>query len=420
MQLPMRLLSFSFRRLIRRGSLTVIDATGSTHLFAGSETSRDFPSVTFRLHNPGLAWKLALNPELYLGEAYMDGSLTIEDGDLYDLMTLGMINMGWGHGHGGYNALARLRSLWRRLSQFNPVGRAQRNAAHHYDLSNALYESFLDEDMQYSCGYFLHANDSLETAQRQKQAHIAAKLCLRPGQRVLDIGCGWGGMARYLNDRHGAQVTGITLSEKQLAFARAQHGAGERGWITFRLEDYRETKIEDGGAFDRIVSVGMFEHVGAPHFQTFFRRIGELLADDGVALIHTIGRAGPPATSNQWIDKYIFPGAYVPALSEILTHIERAGLYVTDIEILRLHYAETLKAWRRRFTANREKVRELYDERFCRMWEFYLAGAEASFRHGGQVVYQLQLAKRQEAVPLTRDYLLDMEREALARPDVAA
>lgn len=391
MQLPMRLLAYSFRRLVRRGSLTVIDATGGSHVFAAGEASPQFPTVTVRLHDRGLPLKLALNPEFYIGEAYMDGSLTIEEGSLYDFMALGQINMGWGHGHRGYDALATFRRVWRHMSQFNPVSRARRNAAYHYDLSNAMYQSFLDDDMQYSCGYFLHAEDDLETAQRQKKAHIAAKLCLEPGQRVLDIGCGWGGLARYLSDRHGAQMTGITLSEKQLAYARAQHGASERGWIVFRLEDYRETSLGEGRRFDRIVSVGMFEHVGAPHYRTFFRRIGELLADDGVALLHTIGRAGPPATNNPWIDKYIFPGAYIPALSEILTHIERAGLYVTDIEILRLHYAETLKAWRTRFAANRNKISALYDERFCRMWEFYLAGAEAVFRHGGQLVSSCNL-----------------------------
>ena len=309
------------------------------------------------------------------------------------------------------------RRLFRGLSQYNPAGAAQCHAAHHYDLSDTLYDLFLDQDRQYSCAYFLSPDDSLEEAQAQKKRHIAAKLLLKPGCRVLDIGSGWGGLALYLASLTGAEVTGITLSEEQVKAARrraAEAGLSDR--VRFHLRDYRD----EHGSYDRIVSVGMFEHVGVNHFKTFFRQVKDLLNDDGVALLHSIGRAEGPGITNPWIRKHIFPGGYSPALSEVVPVIEKTGLFVTDIEVLRLHYAETLKEWRRRFNANRTRIAEIHDERFCRMWEFYLAGAEAAFRHNGQIVFQIQLAKRQDAVPLTRDYITDGERALGRESSVAA
>ena len=297
--------------------------------------------------------------------------------------------------------------LGMRIAQHNPISVARANVAHHYDLSDTLYDLFLDADRQYSCAYYASSTDTLERAQEQKKRHIAAKLLLRSGQRVLDIGSGWGGLALNLAHVADVDVTGVTVSIEQHAYAQQradQAGLGDR--VRFLLKDYRQ----ECGRYDRIVSVGMFEHVGVGHYREYFAKVRDLLKDDGVALIHTVGRADGPGAANAWINKYIFPGGYVAALSEIVPAIERAGLYVTDIEVLRLHYAETLKAWRHRFGTNRKRVVELYDERFCRMWEFYLAGCEAAFRHSGLVNFQIQLSKRIDIVPLTRDYILDWEK----------
>jgi cyclopropane-fatty-acyl-phospholipid synthase len=288
------------------------------------------------------------------------------------------------------------------LQQFNPRGRSRNNVAHHYDLDGRLYSLFLDGDQQYSCGYFEARNQSLDDSQLAKKRHLAAKLRLKPGASVLDIGCGWGGLALYLTEIAGARVTGITLSQEQ--YQRAQNRALERGLTqntSFRLIDYRDI----AGRFDRIVSVGMFEHVGVGFYDTFFDRCAELLTDDGVALVHSIGRSSPPGITNPWIAKYIFPGGYIPALSEVLPAIESAQLVVTDVEILQLHYAETLKAWRERFLAHRDEVVRLYDQRFVRMWEFYLACSEMAFREGDMVVFQIQMAKRKGLTPATRDYI---------------
>jgi cyclopropane-fatty-acyl-phospholipid synthase len=300
-----------------------------------------------------------------------------------------------------------LRRLTKRLHQYNPIPRSRRNVAHHYDLSRELYETFLDADRQYSCAYFTKPGQDLETAQLRKKQHIAAKLHLEPGMRVLDIGCGWGGLGLYLAERLGAEVTGITLSTEQLALANARAAAaGLEASAQFHLRDYRH----ETGKFDRIVSVGMFEHVGVNHYGEFFRTVHDRLADDGVALLHTIGRRDGPGSTNPWLQKYIFPGGYSPSLSELSAAIERSGLWINDVEVLRLHYAETLRHWRLRFEANRAQVAALYDERFCRMWEFYLATSEVSFRHLDSVVFQLQLSKRRDAVPQTRNYQLDTER----------
>jgi cyclopropane-fatty-acyl-phospholipid synthase len=397
------LLSHLLHHLIRRGSLRVIDAGGAIHTFSGDPG----PQITIRLHNRALEWQLFLHPRLMLGEAFMDGTLTVEDASVYDFLDLVTSNMAAAPKSlltPLYNGFGR---AFRVFQQYNPLHRARRNVAHHYDLSDALYELFLDADRQYSCAYFTAPDQTIEQAQANKKRHIAAKLLLAPGQRVLDIGCGWGGLALYLAKECGVSVTGLTLSTEQLRVAeRRAAAAGLADRVRFELRDYREAE----GRYDRIVSVGMFEHVGVVHYAAFFAKVKELLADDGVALLHSIGRSDGPAATNPWLRKYIFPGGYSPAMSEVVPVVERTGLWITDIEILRLHYAETLRAWRTRFNANRERIRALYDERFCRMWEFYLAGSEIAFRHQGHLNFQMQLAKKVDTVPLTRDYVVDWER----------
>ncbi|MCU0895231.1 MAG: cyclopropane-fatty-acyl-phospholipid synthase family protein [Rhodospirillales bacterium] len=405
------LLARLLERLIKIGRLTVIDANDRTHVFAGNGG----PSVTIRLRDRALHWKLFLRPEICAGEAYMDGHLSVEDGSIYDFLDLVGRNIdAAGDDHPFDGVMRRFDIGLRRLQQFNPAGRARRNVAHHYDLSEAFYRLFLDGDQQYSCAYFLTGEEGLDQAQAHKRRHIAAKLLLEPGMSVLDIGSGWGGLALYLAERTGARVTGITLSAEQLAAAQARAAAaGVSERVSFALRDYREQT----GTFDRIVSVGMFEHVGVNHYEAFFRQVHDCLAEDGVALLHTIGRVHVPGNTNPWIRKYIFPGGYSPALSEVMTAVERAGLWVTDIEILRLHYAYTVRLWRQRFLANRKVAAGLYDERFCRMWEFYLAAAEIMFRYLRCAVFQIQLARRQEAVPLTRDYIAEAERALAAAED---
>jgi len=392
------------KHLIQVGTLRVVDADGKVHEFKGA----DGPSCTIRLHDRSLHRKLFFNPELYVGEAYMDGTLTIEDGTLYGFLELCGVNMKAFMRHPMTRISHGVGRVFRYIYQYNPVGRAQRNVAHHYDLSGELYDLFLDEDRQYSCAYFRSGNDTLESAQDNKKRHIAAKLLLQPDQKILDIGSGWGGMALYLAQvAPGADVTGVTLSTEQ--HARSNQRALDQGLdqrVHFHLRDYRD----QSGTFDRIVSVGMFEHVGAAHYGEFFDKVKDLLTDDGVAVLHSIGRMEPPGSTNPWVRKYIFPGGYTPAMSEVIRAVENVGLWITDVEVLRLHYAETLREWRRRFTDNRDKVRDIYDERFCRMWEFYLAGSEISFRYMDQMVFQIQLAKRQDATPLVRDYVAAWER----------
>ncbi len=389
--------------LIRVGTLGVIDVAGRTHRFGTGSA----PSLTVRLHDKALHWKLFFSPELHAGEAYMDGTLTVEDGSLYDFLELMTMNMGAAGYHPFYRAVEWVARMVRHVQQFNPIGRARGNVARHYDLSDALYDLFLDTNRQYSCAYFADGDEDLETAQEKKMRHIAAKLLLKPGHRVLDIGSGWGGLALYLAREMQVDVTGITLSSNQLQASRAlAEEAGLAGCARFFLRDYRE----ETGTYDRIVSVGMFEHVGVGHYRRFFTKVRDLLAADGVALLHTIGRRHGPQVTSPWIRKYIFPGGYGPALSEVVPVIERLDLYITDIEVLRLHYAQTLRQWRMRFLANRDQAKALYDERFCRMWEFYLASAEVAFRYLDHVVLQIQLAKRQDAVPLTRDYITESER----------
>jgi cyclopropane-fatty-acyl-phospholipid synthase len=406
------LLSRLFERIITTGRLRVIDAGGLLHTFGSGGTT-----VTIRLHDPALHWKLAARPRLYFGEAFMDGKLTIEEGGLYDLIDLFAVNLEALPAGLTSQLLNGYLTLFRRLHQYNPLPRARQNVAHHYDLSDQLYELFLDRDWQYSCGYFRDGSEDLDTAQLDKKQHIAAKLLIRPGQRVLDIGSGWGGLALYLAGECGAHVTGLTLSVEQHKVAtRRAAAAGLADRLSFHLRDYRE----EVGHYDRIVSVGMFEHVGVNHYRAFFTKLKSLLAPDGVALLHSIGRKDGPGATNPWIRKYIFPGGYVPALSEVLPTIEQLRLWVTDIEILRLHYAETLRAWRLRFERNRNRARAIYDERFCRMWEMYLVASEIAFRRQDHMVFQMQLAKAVDAVPLTRDYMLDWEREHSGAAERAA
>jgi cyclopropane-fatty-acyl-phospholipid synthase len=392
--------------LVRIGALTVIDAAGRIHCFGGGE-----PAITIRLHDPKLSRRLFFQPELAVGTAYMDGTLTIENATLYDFLDL----VGRNYARGGFSGLNgpfdRLRRPLRRLSSFNSRRRSRKNVAHHYDLSGALYNLFLDRERHYSCAYFIDESDSLEEAQQQKCRHIAAKLLLKPGMRVLDIGSGWGGMALYLAERFDADVVGITLSDEQLKVAQQRAQKAHAGLRPrFFLRDYREEE----GSYERVISVGMFEHVGPSHYENYFRILRDRLVDDGVALLHTIGQLDTPGPTSPWVRKYIFPGGHIPAFSQMVPAIERAGLLITDVEVLRLHYAETLRHWRQRFLANREQAKALYDERFCRMWEFYLAGSEMAFRYMNLCVFQIQLAKRIDAVPLTRDYMVDAEREAAA------
>jgi cyclopropane-fatty-acyl-phospholipid synthase len=406
------LLTSVLARVIRIGRLTVIDAAGRRHVFEGAPG----PAACVRLRDPALHWKLLANARLRVPEAYMDGRLTIEDGTLYDFVDVLVANDAALDGSLPMRLMAAGGRFLRRLHQYNPVRRARRNAAHHYDLSDQLYELFLDRDRQYSCAYFRSPGDDLDTAQRNKRRHIAAKLLLQPGQRVLDIGSGWGGLALYLATECSVDVTGLTLSQEQLEVAnRRAAAAGLADRVRFHLRDYRE----ESGRYDRIVSVGMFEHVGVNQYPVFFGKMQELLTPDGVALLHAIGRMDGPGTTNPWLRKYIFPGGYSPALSEVVPQAERARLWITDIEILRLHYAETLRAWRGRFQQNRDRIRALYDERFCRMWEMYLVGSELAFRRGGHLVFQMQLAKAVDTVPLTRDYMVDWERARSMREAAA-
>jgi cyclopropane-fatty-acyl-phospholipid synthase len=400
MSVTERLLRHFLMTGIQHGSITFAMPSGAIfHCGDGSGAP-----IRVRFSTPSAVWQVLYDPDLALGELYMNGALRLEQGSIADLLAVLFDQPGPGVAHWARLQWA-LRRLVRRLRQFNPRDRALRNVAHHYDLDGRLYALFLDADRQYSCAYFEHPASSLEEAQRAKKRHIAAKLLLKPHQTILDIGCGWGGLARYLNEVADAGVTGITLSAEQLCYARNRLAEEPLPSVAFLLQDYRDVE----GHFDRIVSVGMFEHVGVVHYDAFFQRCAELLADDGVMLLHSIGRSEGPNVTSRWIDKYIFPGGYIPALSEVLPAIERAGLLVNDIEILRLHYAETLKIWRERFLARVEDIVRLYDERFVRMWDFYLASSEMSFRKSALMNFQIQLTKRQGIVPMTRNYIAEAE-----------
>ena len=396
------------RRLVRKGRLEVETADG----VVGTYGDGAGPPLGMKVLDSAAERRLMVNPALALGELYMDGRVVVTKGGLYEFLELGARNLAEFEDQPWAKALNKARMAVRGLHQRNHRRNARRNVASHYDLDQRLYNLFLDSDRQYSCAYFEYPGQSLDDAQLAKKRHLAAKLLMKEGASTLDIGCGFGGLALYLAGVAGARVTGVTLSEEQFAVAKDRaRDTGLADRVEFRLQDYRDVPEK----FDRIVSVGMFEHVGANHYDEFFTKARGLLKDDGVMLLHSIGRNSVPGVTNAWIRKYIFPGGYIPSLSEVLPAIERAGLYVTDIEILRLHYAETLKAWRERFMARREEAKKLYDERFCRMWEFYLAGAETSFRVDAHMVMQIQIAKRQETVPLTRDYIPEREAELRRR-----
>ena len=390
-------------KLVRTGNLELETADGVRHRVGDGSG----PKLGARLTDRAAERELLMDPALALGELYMDGRFLVTEGSLYELVELGAQNLSTQENLPWVRWIESARILFRALHQRNDRARARENIARHYDHDVRIYDLFLDEDRQYSCAYFEHPGQSLDDAQRAKKRHIAAKLAIDEGQTVLDIGCGFGGMALYLAGVAGAgKATGVTLSQEQLAVARARaerSGFGER--LDFRLQDYRDVRE----TFDRIVSVGMFEHVGVARYDEYFRNVYRLLKDDGVMVLHAIGRNGIPGATNPWIRKYIFPGGYIPALSEVLPAIERARLLVTDIEIVRLHYAETLRDWRNRFMARWDEAKAIAGEKFCRMWEFYLAGAESSFRVDGFMVFQIQLAKRQDAVPLTRDYIAERE-----------
>ena len=385
-------------RVIRKGNLTWIQHDGNVHHYGDGSgelikirTTKDFSEI-----------KLLLNPSLQFGESYMNGSLIMEEGRIHDLLKLLFSNSKIDVDHWIMDVSRAVRFILNKFSVGNYLSKSKKNVAHHYDLSDQLYDLFLDKDRQYSCAYFNSPNDTLDQAQTNKKELIAKKLLLEKGQNVLDIGCGWGGMASFLSKRSEVNVKGITLSEEQIQYANKRKQTESLHNVEYKLQDYR--KVNE--TYDRIVSVGMFEHVGTKHYQDFFNKVYDLLNDTGVALIHTIGRLSEPTTNDPWIEKYIFPGGYIPALSETVSKIEKSGLSMTDIQILKFHYAETLKRWRYNFYDNIDKVKEIYDEKFCRMWDFYLSSSQASFEESTLVVFQLQLSKNKKTVPDKRDYML--------------
>ncbi len=407
----MALLDHFLSRVIKKGTLTVVGVGGEVSRFGTAEPG--FPDVTMRLNDAGAGRDIVLQPRLGFAEAYMDGRLSIDDEDIMGLIELVRSNTRWESGKKleRNGPVARFaKAAFKRAKQANVRTTSKKNVAHHYDLSGALYDLFLDRDKQYSCAYWADVpedlSEGLDRAQLDKKAHIAAKLHLKPGMKVLDIGCGWGGMALYLHQKCGAEVVGITLSEEQLAVARRRaQEAGVADHVKFELIDYRDMQ----GEFDRIVSVGMFEHVGVPYYREFFRTCHNLLKPEGVMLLHTIGRMGGPGMTDAFTRKYIFPGGYIPALSEIMQGSEPNRLMVTDVEALRLHYGYTTRAWYQRVREKRAEIEALYDARFFRMWSLYLAGATAAFEHGGMLIYQLQYARDRHSLPITRDYMLTEE-----------
>jgi len=409
----MALIDRFLSRAIKRGQLTIHRANGSSASFGAPDP--DFKPVTIRFER-GAEARIVRDPALGAAEAFMNGTLNFEQGDILDLLTMAMGNNPWEKGdavlHPSKLSLAAGK-VAHMIGRYNMARSAKRNVAHHYDLSARLYDLFLDADRQYSCAYYTDPANDLEQAQSDKKAHIVAKLAIQPGMKVLDIGCGWGGMALYIHAKTGAEVLGITLSEEQLKIARERaEAAGVADKVKFQLIDYRALE----GQFDRIVSVGMFEHVGTPQYRTFFAKCRELMTPEGVMLLHTIGRAGAPGYTDAFTLKYIFPGGYIPALSEIAQGYEGMRFFMTDVEVLRLHYGYTLKAWYDRTVAAKDEIVRLYDERFFRMWTYYLAGSCLSFFHGGLVNYQLQFSRSRHALPITRDYMFEGERALGGQP----
>ena len=390
----MRLIERLFRDRIKSGSLCLIDHQGKQSTFG-----TDDRPVVVKLHRRGTLFRILRNPHLHLGECYMNGELDIEDGTLTDFLRLLRINMSDFATVKGSSFAPTLASV---MQSWNTVKASLRNVSFHYNLDDDLYRGFLDEDMHYSCAYFENLDDTLEAAQQAKCRHLMNKLCLQPGQRVLDIGSGWGSLAMYLAEHADVHVTGITLSTSQLRVANERVKNRNLGnQVRFLLEDYRDHDSK----YDAIVSVGMFEHVGKHNFATYFGRVKELLNPDGIATIHTIGSASEPTPTNPWIKRYIFPGGYIPSLSEVTKHIESNRLFISDIEVWRRHYALTLAAWNERFQSIRDEIKQRQGERFCRLWEFYLCACQTAFEHDSLVVFQIQLAHQNNTVPLTRDYL---------------
>tara|TARA_Y100000031_G_scaffold4502_1_gene5581 strand:+ start:808 stop:1995 length:1188 start_codon:yes stop_codon:yes gene_type:complete len=392
-------LSNFLNRLIKDDGFELIDANSKSYLIG--KPKKENP-IRFKILDKTLHWKLLINPDLYLGEGYTDGSIVIENGTLTEFLDIAIKNIGRDSANSITNALDKFRRMYRYITNFNLIGKSKQNVAHHYDLSNKFYDLFLDEKRQYSCAYFKNEDDTLEVAQNNKIDHIIKKLNLKSNHKVLDVGCGWGTLALDIAKKTQCEVVGITLSKNQLEYA--QQKAREmnlENQVEFRLEDYRQLSEK----FDRVVSVGMFEHVGRKFYSKYFNKVFDFLNEDGVALIHTIGSINPPRGPQPWITKYIFPGGYTPSLSEVSLPIEKSGLIISDLEVLRAHYAHTIRNWKDRFMSKKEQVLEMFDEKFFRMWEFYLVGCEMSFKWSDQVVFQFQLTRKLKATPITRDYI---------------
>ena len=386
-------------KVIKKDGFILIDANSKSYIIG---TPKSDNPIKIKILDKKLHYKLLFHPDLYFGEAYTDGDIVIENGSLTDFLDLALMNFGRGEINFFSYLMNRVRGSYRYLTNFNFIKNSKKNVSHHYDISDDLYNLFLDPKRQYSCAYFKNEKETLEQAQENKINHIIKKLNIRPNQRVLDIGSGWGSLAIEIAKKAKCQVTGITLSENQFEYSKKRVKELNLGnQVEFKLIDYREVKEK----FDRIVSVGMFEHVGRKFYKTFFKKVSQILNDNGIALLHTIGSVNPPRDPHPWITRYIFPGGYTPSLSEVAGPIEKSGLIVSDIEVLRMHYAHTLRNWKERFKKNKEKVVQMFDERFFRMFEFYLSSCEMAFKHGDQVVYQFQLTKKLTTAPSTRDYI---------------
>ena len=394
----MQLVSF-LNNLFKKDGFLLIDANSKKYIIGTPDKTKP---LTLKLLNKDLHYKLLINPDLYFGEAYTDGSLVIENGSIADFLELAFKNIGRSEINTSGYLLKKIKGTIRYLTNFNFAKRSKKNAIHHYDISDDLYELFLDSKKQYSCGYFINENDTLETAQNNKINHIIKKLNLKPNQKVLDIGSGWGYLAIEIAKQSKCEVTGITLSENQYRYANAKAKEYNlENQVRFKLADYRNLKEK----FDRVVSVGMFEHVGRKFYKTFFKQVANLLNDNGLALIHTIGSVNQPRDPQPWVTKYIFPGGYTPSMSEVIGPIEKSGLIISDLEVLRMHYAHTLRNWKERCIKNKSKIIEKFGEKFFRMWEFYLTSCEMTFKWGDQVVFQFQLTKNLTTAPTTRDYI---------------